>query len=203
MIQEPLQVNLSNSRFWKSLATRFQPIPAAVQQATFPTEQLEILKGPDTHPSLSQPQSTAVLLAEVPGGRHSCLHFRRPWNNTQLSTYVKEQSNPPRDHVHLCFQDKVYRSLSSLNLITALGLSSRASPVHQETNPVTRQEPFPPCKDMKGAIFIYTSDNRSTIYSPTEDTKAEPCPNNILLNNVLESVLSTKGPDRIYTSLSL
>lgn len=31
-VQEPLQVNLSNCKFWKGLATRFQPIPAAVHE---------------------------------------------------------------------------------------------------------------------------------------------------------------------------
>lgn len=30
MVQEPLQVNLSNYRFWKGLATGFQLIPTAV-----------------------------------------------------------------------------------------------------------------------------------------------------------------------------
>lgn len=35
------------------------------------------------------------------------------------------------------------------------------------------------------------------------DAEADPCPNNILLNNVLKTVPSTKEPEKIHTSLSL
>lgn len=43
-----------------------------------------------------------------------------------------------------------------------------------------------------------TSGNRPTIWGPTVDPEANPCPN--ILMNMLEAVPFTKGPDRIHAA---